>query len=232
MEINLLLRSVIGGMAMAAPIGAVNILCIKNVLTQGVRHGIVTGLGATVGDIIFAFIAAISVTVVIDFIVSFFSTLQIIMGILLFAFGVFAMWHRTEPTTKKLPAKIPPASHYLKGFSMSFFLTISNPAAFISMLLIASAIGITSKGGITVSVATFLVGITIGAIIWWAFICTISSLVGRHMPEKILKYVNILSGFLFIVLGSLVFGHGILSQQEGFSPLLEAPKTTISFYQP
>jgi threonine/homoserine/homoserine lactone efflux protein len=54
------------GLLVAAPIGPVNLICIRRTLAYGQLNGFLAGLGAALGDGIFAIIAGFGVKWVFD----------------------------------------------------------------------------------------------------------------------------------------------------------------------
>ena len=88
MEIGLLLRGIIIGFSIAAPVGPIGILCIRRTLTGGRTHGMVSGLGAATADAIYGSIAGLGLTAVSGFLVSQQVELRIVGGVFLCYLGV------------------------------------------------------------------------------------------------------------------------------------------------
>jgi hypothetical protein len=66
---QLLLRGVIAGLAISAPVGPVNVLCISRTISKGRTAGLVSGLGAAAADTIYGAIAGFSISFVIRFLI-------------------------------------------------------------------------------------------------------------------------------------------------------------------
>jgi threonine/homoserine/homoserine lactone efflux protein len=58
----LILRGFILGLAIAAPVGPIGVLCIRRTLAQGRAIGFVSGLGAATADVVYGCIAAFGLT--------------------------------------------------------------------------------------------------------------------------------------------------------------------------
>ena len=56
------------GLAVAAPVGPMSILCMRRSLTVGWRHGLATGFGIAAGDGLYAAVAALGLTGISTFI--------------------------------------------------------------------------------------------------------------------------------------------------------------------
>lgn len=54
----LLLKGCIIGLAIAAPVGPVGVICIRRSLAQGAKYGFISGLGAATADAIYGCVAA------------------------------------------------------------------------------------------------------------------------------------------------------------------------------
>jgi len=56
------IKSIGFGLAVAAPVGPMALLCMRRTLTQGWRHGLATAAGIAVGDSIYAAVAVFGLT--------------------------------------------------------------------------------------------------------------------------------------------------------------------------
>jgi len=59
------------GLAVAAPVGPMSILCMRRSLTHGWRPGIATGLGIAAGDGLYAAVAALGLTGISEFMLAY-----------------------------------------------------------------------------------------------------------------------------------------------------------------
>src|SRR5690349_24272974 len=91
--LELLLRGVLAGLAIAIPVGPVNILCISRTLTNGRTTGIISGLGAATADTFYGAIAGFSISLVINFLVREKFWIRLVGGALLIAIG-FVYWFK------------------------------------------------------------------------------------------------------------------------------------------
>ena len=63
MDIEFFGRGFVIGLAIAAPVGAIGLLCIRRTLVEGRLVGLVSGLGAATADAVYGTVAAFGVTV-------------------------------------------------------------------------------------------------------------------------------------------------------------------------
>lgn len=88
--LDLLVKGLIVGVVVSAPLGPVGVLCIQRTLNKGRWYGFVTGLGAALSDIGYALITGYGMSFMDDFLAKNQVLLQIIGSIMLF-FSVFIL---------------------------------------------------------------------------------------------------------------------------------------------
>ena len=71
------------GIAIAAPVGPIGMLCIKKTLELGIKGALLVGLGAAFADSVYGLIAALGLTAVSHIMISGSGALKLIGGIFL-----------------------------------------------------------------------------------------------------------------------------------------------------
>ena len=94
---GLLIRGLILGFSIAAPVGPIGVLCIRRTLAHGRLSGFVSGLGAASADAIYGSIAAFGLTLITNFLVSKQDVLGLIGGIFLCYLGIQTFFDSPEP---------------------------------------------------------------------------------------------------------------------------------------
>jgi threonine/homoserine/homoserine lactone efflux protein len=69
MTLNFLLKGVVIGFSIAAPVGPIGVLCIRRSLADGRQIGLASGLGAATADAAYGCVAGFGLTVVSSFLV-------------------------------------------------------------------------------------------------------------------------------------------------------------------
>jgi threonine/homoserine/homoserine lactone efflux protein len=92
METGLFLRGVLIGLAIAAPVGPIGVLCIRRTLAYGRASGFASGLGAATADAFYGSIAAFGLTVIAGALVGYRAALQLIGGLFLIYLGLRTVW--------------------------------------------------------------------------------------------------------------------------------------------
>ena len=111
--LDLLVKGLIVGVVVSAPLGPVGVLCIQRTLNKGRWYGFVTGLGAALSDIGYALITGYGMSFMDDFLAKNQVLLQIIGSIMLFFFGIYTF--RSNPVQSIRPVSSTPGS-YLHNF--------------------------------------------------------------------------------------------------------------------
>ena len=121
--ITLLLRGLLTGWIIAAPVGPVNVLCVQRTIEKGWRAGVLSGVGSAAADTIYGSIAAFSISFVIQFLVREEFWIRLCGGILLIGIGIWYYFRRPKPLHKSGGKRKKDASDY----ASTFVLTLTNP---------------------------------------------------------------------------------------------------------
>lgn len=205
----LILSGLLIGVAVAAPIGPVNLICIRRTLKYGMLNGFASGAGAAVGDGVFAIVAAFGVTAVISFVAAYSGWLQLVGGVFLLGLGV-----RTWFDHPHLDDKLPDGSlgDLLPVISVTFFLTITNPATMLGFIAIFGGVADFTIGTEDYMRASILVASVIGgSVLWWAAITGFVSLFRDRMSDTGLALLNKVSAVIIVLFGAGILGRLLLS---------------------
>jgi len=192
----LLLKGMVIGFAVAAPIGPVGLLCIRRSIADGRLVGFVTGLGAAVADALMALVAVLGVTTILSFITGHRPAMQLIGGLVLLAMGVAAM--RAKPATKT--AAPLHASSIVTAFFSTVILTLANPVTIASLLGIFAWFGVSLQTRGVLQPSWLILGVFLGSTLWWAILSWFADWFGQKLNTRLLRSINIGTGFLLIVL--------------------------------
>ena len=164
--LDIVFKGMLIGIIASAPMGPVGVLCVQRTLNKGRWYGFVTGVGASVSDMIYAGITGLGMGYVVDFVSNDTTRfyLQIAGSIMLLLFGVFT--YRTDPTKniRKPGQKKGTLAH---NAITAFLVTLSNPLIiFLFMALYAQfAFGLQPDHPIDMIVG--FLSIIGGALLWW-----------------------------------------------------------------
>lgn len=196
MYIELLLKTVILGFCIAAPVGPIGILCINNTLNHGLKNGIVTGFGAAFADVVFGSIVAFGLLYLQNLLMSHQKIIQIIGVILLLYLGIKMFFSKkNSPIKKKIALS--------KTFITTFALTITNPMTILSFLAVYSSLGFVNYDTNIYSSVFFVLGIFLGSSLWW-FVLSICVSFFRLKLYKVLPLINKISGITIIIFALII----------------------------
>src|ERR1700679_1944118 len=134
--IELFLRGIAAGVAISAPVGPVNVLCVSRTISKGWRSGVVSGLGAAAADTLYGSVAGFSISIVIGFLLREQSKLRLFGGILLVLLGLWYYWKRPDSLTNTQNG----ADH--SDFVTTFLLNLTNPTTVLSFLAVLAVLGL------------------------------------------------------------------------------------------
>ncbi|MCD8042402.1 MAG: LysE family translocator [Tannerellaceae bacterium] len=218
--LGLVTKGIVIGVLISAPMGPVGILCIQRTLNKGRWHGFVTGLGATLSDMIYAAITCLGMGVVVNFIEANQGPLQLIGSLLLGLFGYYI--YKSNPV-KSLNKQDEQKQTFAQDFLTAFLLTFSN------VLIVLLYIGLFARFGFILpeySIGMLIGGIIsigVGAILWWFGITFIVSYMAKWFNVRGIWILNKIVGIIIICLSFA----GLLSVLLSFyfqMPLLQVYK--------
>jgi threonine/homoserine/homoserine lactone efflux protein len=194
-------HAVLAGLAVAAPIGPVGILCIRRTLNYGTLAGLSSGLGAALADAIFGSVAAFGITIVTSFIVENSRWIGIVGGLFLCLMGVFYILRKSHPK----PDESAPAleRNLLRSFISTFILTITNPLTILGFAVLFSALGLGNECATRHGALILVGGVFTGSALWWLTLCTIVHHIRHLLPDCWYKWINLASGLVLIGFGVL-----------------------------
>ncbi len=197
MEIKYLLKGIIIGFSIAAPVGPIGLLCIKRTLAHGPMAGLATGLGAATADACYGFVAGFGLTFITGLLLNMKTEFHIIGGIFLVFLGC--------QTLKKKNADLNSRNHEFKGYYLSYvstlFLTLTNPMTIMAFMGIFAGLGIGTENNGYTQAATLVAGVFSGSALWWVTLSAGTALLKRHLSLNFQNKINSLTGIILIIFG-------------------------------
>jgi threonine/homoserine/homoserine lactone efflux protein len=193
---ELVLRGFILGLAIAAPVGPIGVLCIRRTLAQGRTFGFVSGLGAATADAIYGCIAAFGLTAISALLVRQQDLLRLSGGLFLCYLGVRTMLAR--PTDRSAAAE----GQGLGGaYFSTLLLTLTNPITILSFVAVFAGLGVGGAGSGYGAAAAIVLGVFLGSAAWWFLLSGGVSLVRDKFDARAMLWVNRISGVIILGFG-------------------------------
>ncbi len=190
---SLFLRGLVIGLAIAAPVGPIGLLCIRRSLSGGFASGFFTGLGAAAADGVYGAVAAFGLTAVASFLAQQQGWLRLGGGAALVALGI-SLALKPPPAPRDAARAGETFAGLAAAFGQTFLLTLANPATVLSFLAIFAGLGlggtVTSAWGAGLVVA----GVFLGSAAWWLFLAGVSARLGHAIAPATIKWINRASG--------------------------------------
>jgi threonine/homoserine/homoserine lactone efflux protein len=196
MEIGYLLRGLVIGFAIAAPVGPIGVICIHRTLALGRKYGFYSGLGAASADAVYGSIAAFGLTIISSFLVNQQVWLRLVGGLFLCLLGIKTLLSKSVKNAESAN----PGS-YLNAYGSIFFLTLTNPVTILSFAAIFAGIGLVNTGGNYFYAVLTVVGVFLGSSAWWFILSGIASLFRNRFKVNGLIWVNRISGLIILGFG-------------------------------
>lgn len=189
------------GIAISAPVGPVNVLCIQRSLQRGIAGGVAAGLGAVLGDGLIALAAAMGIGA-IDTMVTYYRTaIQAVGGVALIVFGLILYAAKAAVPSAQSEAEDGRVSDYLSDVPKAFLMTVTNPAAVLGLFAIFGGIGTFVEVRGAVDAAVLVAAIMGGSLTWWIVLSAIVAKISVHYGEINMGRVNLIAGGALILFG-------------------------------
>jgi threonine/homoserine/homoserine lactone efflux protein len=203
-DVLLLLAAMAIGVAIAAPLGPINIIVVHDALKRGFWSGVVTGLGSVLGDSLFASVAAYGVREIEKFIDFYALPLSAVGGLLLVVIGVkTSRAHVGRAELDEIAQPVSQAQVY-RDIGKTFALTVTNPATLMGMLAIFGSMSpILRLSSAPYRAATAVAGVALGGLCWWMFISLLMTLLRDRIDAWWLDRINRWSGIMIAAFGFL-----------------------------
>jgi threonine/homoserine/homoserine lactone efflux protein len=209
--IVLILAGVAMGLIAAVPIGPVNIICIRRSFTFGPLNGFVSGLGAALGDGVFAAITFFGLTAIAQLIQSYDPVIEVVGGALLVWFGVHALRAPIPARVDDADKSDSGASTLFRAIASTFVLTITNPATLIAFAsMFASFRGLVGGADSFVDAEFVVAGVVAGSAGWWLVLTTLIGLFHTRITDRMVRIINRASGALVASFGLAVLIHVVM----------------------
>ena len=195
---SLLLKGILIGLLFGVPVGAVGAMTVQRTWENGIRAGLLTGMGSSVADCIYAGIGAFGLTMVSDFLLEYQTVIHLVGGAIVLFLGIRLFLRKGEE------AEVPAVSGKWKIFISSFAIGITNPAAILTFLFAFSWFGIT-EGGVPGNGWLVVAGVFIGTYLWWGGLSAAVALARKKKRIGSFQKMNRIFGTVLSLFGILVF---------------------------
>ena len=178
--LDLLVKGIVIGVVVSAPLGPVGVLCIQRTLNKGRWFGFVTGLGAALSDICYALITGYGMSFMDEFIIKHQTLLQLVGSVMLLCFGIYTF--RSNPVKSLRPTSVNRGT-YLHNFITAYLVTLSNPLIIFLFIGLFARFSFVMPGSPLGFQLLGFLAIVMGALLWWFSI--------TYFVNKVRKQFNV-----------------------------------------
>jgi threonine/homoserine/homoserine lactone efflux protein len=194
------------GLAIAAPVGPMGMLCIRRTLTGGPSAGLAIGLGIASGDAFYGLIAALGLVGISQFMLAYDRPLHLLAGLFLLYLGVRTLLQKPpadaangEVNGNGKLAQVGRAGA-LRAYASSLLLTLTNPQTVIMFAALFTTLA--PRGAFSSTIAlTTVGGVFCGSIAWWCFLVTVVSLARHAIGSKLRLAIDRFVGIMLAAFG-------------------------------
>ncbi|HEU0097036.1 MAG TPA: LysE family transporter [Rhizomicrobium sp.] len=197
---------IIMGLIAAVPIGPVNLICIRRTFAFGPVNGFMSGLGAALGDGLFAAVTGFGLTWVAQLIEGYATLIELVGGAMMVWFG----WRTfiAPPVIKEDDGAPDGGTNLVRAMVSTFALTITNPATLLFFTGMFAGLGGLAGGAGSFNDAGFVVaGVVGGSAGWWLVLTTVIGLFHTKIDQRAMRLINRGSGILVGIFGLVVLVH-------------------------
>jgi len=201
---EILLKGIGVGFAVAAPVGPIGLLCIRRTLADGRAAGLASGLGAASADAVYGVLVAAGFAAT-GVLLSFATPLEIGGGLLIALLGLLSIRgflkgpvSESAPTYNIRGALIP-------AYTTTFALTLSNPMTILAFVGLVAGLGASAASDPSAPY-WLVIGVFIGSALWWFFLVHLALAAKSRITPRVTRWFDLVSGVVLVVWGLWIAG--------------------------
>ncbi|WP_339529345.1 LysE family translocator [Pseudomonas mucidolens] len=186
----MLLKGMLLGLAIAAPVGPIGLLSIQNTLRGGFKAGFITGMGAATADAVYAIAALFGLAGLLSLIGD--TRYLRIAGAVFF---IYLAWKTLEKKGEVIAA--PSTARHLWGmYTTTCLLTLSNPMTLLGFVTLFAGLGVSQAN--TETGLWLVLGVFLGSSLWWITLAGSCSLMLKRLSRRWLRGIDYACAVLLI----------------------------------
>lgn len=173
-----LAKGLLIGLAIAAPVGPIGVLCIRRTFAEGRLAGFVTGLGAATADGFYGAVAGFGLTAISGFLLGYQDALRLAGGVFLCALGIKTFLTRPSTASAGMQGK-----GLAQAYAATVLLTLANPATILSFVAVFAGAGLGQARYGTIEALAIVTGVFAGSALWWLLLSSFVERWRRKHPD-------------------------------------------------
>jgi len=179
------------GLAVAAPVGPMGMLCIRRTLADGPRAGLAIGIGIASGDALYGLVAALGLVGLSQFMLAYDRPLHFAAGLFLLYLGLRALMQRAPTDAEAQDGALARAGYAgaARAYASALLLTLTNPQTIIMFAALFTTLA--PHGAFSSRIAlTTVSGVFCGSIAWWCCLVTAVALARHALGSKLRALID------------------------------------------
>lgn len=201
------LKGFLVGVCASAPVGPIAILVIQKSLSKGHKAGFVSGLGASVVDTLYAFIAIFALAFAQRFLDDHKTLILMVGGLVLVIVGLSMAF--SDPFRKLKADNVSSVSP--KDFGQAVAMGLSNPMAIFVMFTLFAFFGLADDAPNTWKVAPILISVSFGSVSYWFCVSWLLSRFRKMFKMRTILWISRITGALVVIIGIALLGQGLFN---------------------
>lgn len=195
----LLMKCIVTGFILAAPIGPVNLICIRYTLSEGRISGLMVGMGAALADALYGAGAAAGLSILTVFISEYDTVFRWGGGAFIILLGIASFRAQPKSISDNKGSKHSP----YRLCTGVFLLTLTNPVTIFTFIAVFSSFGIALSVRDMPTTLLASLGVFIGSALWWGVLTSIVCLFRSRVTPHVIVQTNKIAGIIIILLGMI-----------------------------
>ena len=206
MTLELFLRGLAIGFAVAFALGPIGLLVIRRTLDRGWAYGFLSGVGVATADATYGAIAAFGLTAITELLVGADRWLGIAGGLVLVVMALRALRaalgsDAAQPVARADTTRL---DHPVGAWASMVALTLTNPTTILSFAALFASIGAGTGGA--AGAAAVVAGVFLGSVAWWAILTGAVAALRARLTPRVVRGLNVAAA---VIIGA--FGVGAIA---------------------
>ncbi len=209
MTLELFVRGLAIGFAVAFALGPIGLLVIRRTLDRGWAYGFLSGVGVATADATYAALAAFGLTAVTELLVGIDRWLGIAGGIVLIVMAARALRSALRSDAEAPVARTEPTrlDHPAAAWASMVALTLTNPTTILSFAALFASIG-AGTGGPS-GAAAVVAGVFLGSVAWWAILTGAVAALRARVTPRVVRALNVVAAVAIGAFGVVAIALGV-----------------------
>ncbi|WP_395015622.1 LysE family translocator [Robinsoniella peoriensis] len=202
---SFILKGILIGLIFGVPAGAVGAMTVQRTLNYGMKAGLLTGLGSSVADCLYACIGVFGLTLISDFLFQHQNIINFVGGCLILGMGIRMLQAKASELEN-----IPDSVRGIKLFISSFAIGVTNPTAILTFLFAFSWFSIDGQSGLAEGIG-LVAGVFLGTFCWWSVISGTVIMLEKKAKNNRLPIMKTVFGIILVLFGAVVLYRNVLN---------------------